>query len=53
MQELTKTTAKDAIMAANEEPMAKFKSGDTAGIAEFYTEDGRVGYAPKQRFCSR
>lgn len=42
MQELTKTTAKDAIMEANEKLMAKFKRGDTAGIAEFYTEDGWV-----------
>ena len=42
MQELTQTTAQDAILEANEKLMAKFRSGDTAAIADFYTEDGWV-----------
>jgi ketosteroid isomerase-like protein len=42
MQELTLTTIHDAISEANEKLMAKFKSGDTAGIGELYTADGQV-----------
>jgi ketosteroid isomerase-like protein len=42
MQKLTLTTIHDSIREANKELMAKFRSGDIAGIGELYTKDGQV-----------
>ncbi|MFN2104805.1 MAG: YybH family protein [Candidatus Promineifilaceae bacterium] len=42
MQELTLTALHDAILEANAELMSRFRSGDTAGIGELYTENGQI-----------
>lgn len=42
MNQLTRAAVHEAILEANETLMSKYSNGDAAGIAELYTEDGRI-----------